>query len=213
MTSKNRFVLLNAIDVSDHIEKKNGLSYLSWAWAWTEFKKCFPDSYYTIYETDQGLNFFTDGKTCWVKTGVTLVDDDFQLELIEDLPIMNLSNKSIPLASVTSMDVNKAIQRSLTKAVARHGLGLYVYAGEDMPEETDEVKQKKVETEAEIVKTIAAIDVEAKRLTTGLDKTASVKFLEDNVKPVIGQLNYKTCKDLIHLTTLLDTLKSMKHAA
>lgn len=213
MASKNRFAQLNSIDVSGHIEKKNGLSYLSWAWAWTEFKKLFPDSYYTVYENDQGQNYFSDGKTCWVKTGVTLVDDDFQLELIEELPIMNLSNKSIPLSSVTSMDVNKAIQRSLTKAVARHGLGLYVYAGEDMPEETDEVKQKKAEAEAAIVKAIAAIDIEAKRLTTGMDKTASVKFLEDNVKPVIGQLNYKTCKDLTGLTVLLDALKSMKVAS
>ena len=71
-----------------------------------------------------------------MKTGVTLVDDvtATSLEHIEFLPVMDHRNKSIPLDSVTSFDVNKAIQRSLTKAVARHGLGLYIYAGEDLPE-------------------------------------------------------------------------------
>lgn len=54
--------------------------------------------------------------------------------MIEYLPIMNFANKSIPLKDVTSYDVNKTIQRSLTKACARHGLGLYIYAGEDLPE-------------------------------------------------------------------------------
>lgn len=131
----NAFQILNKIDCSGHTEQKNGLTYLSWAWAWTELKKLFPDSYYTIYENSDGLFYHTDGKTCWVKTGVTLVDEDGKaLEHIEYLPVMDFKNKSIPAESVTSFDVNKAVQRSLTKAVARHGLGLYIYAGEDLPE-------------------------------------------------------------------------------
>jgi hypothetical protein len=69
-----------------------------------------------------------------VKTGVTVVDGEMKLEHTEYLPVMDYRNKSIPVDSVTSFDVNKAIQRSLTKAVARHGLGLYIYAGEDLPE-------------------------------------------------------------------------------
>lgn len=126
----NYFQELNDINVNDKVEKKNGLSYLSWAYAWAEIKKRHPGAQYTIYENPDGWNYFTDGKTCWVKTGVTIGE----LEHIEYLPVMDMRNKSIPLDAVTSFDVNKAIQRSLTKACARHGLGLYIYAGEDLPE-------------------------------------------------------------------------------
>ena len=127
------FELLNNVDVGEHIEKKNGLSYLSWAWAWREVKKRYPEATYTIYENANGWNYHTDGKTCWVKTGVTIEG----LEHVEYLPVMDFRNNSIPFDKVTSFDVNKAIQRSLTKAVARHGLGLYIYAGEDLPETTE----------------------------------------------------------------------------
>ena len=126
----NYFQALNDVNVNGHTEKKNGLTYLSWAWAWGEIKKRYPDATYTIYESDDGCFYHTDGRTCWVKTGVTVCG----VECIEYLPVMDYKNKSIPLDSVTSFDVNKAIQRSLTKACARHGLGLYIYAGEDLPE-------------------------------------------------------------------------------
>lgn len=128
--NENYFVELNNINVNGKTEKKNGLTYLSWAWAWGEVKKLHPDATYTIYENADGLFYHTDGKTCWVKTGVTVND----VEHIEYLPVMDFKNRSIPVEQVTSFDVNKAIQRSLTKAVARHGLGLYIYAGEDLPE-------------------------------------------------------------------------------
>jgi hypothetical protein len=127
----NYFEELNSVNLTEKIEKKNGLSYVSWSYAWQEVKKRFPEATYTIYENNDGLFYHTDGKTCWVKTGVTVSD----IEHIEYLPVMDFKNKSIPLENVTSMDVNKAIQRSLTKACARHGLGVYVYAGEDLPEE------------------------------------------------------------------------------
>lgn len=126
----NYFVTLNNINVNDHAEKKNGLTYLSWAWAWAEVKKLFPTATYTIYEAENGFFYHTDGQTCWVKTGVTING----IEHIEYLPVMDFRNASIKLDKVTSFDVNKAIQRSLTKACARHGLGLYIYAGEDLPE-------------------------------------------------------------------------------
>lgn len=129
--TNNYFVELNNINVNDHTEKKNNLTYLSWAWAWQEVKKIHPTATYTIYENNEGWNYFTDGRTAWVKTGVTIND----IEHIEYLPVMDFRNKSIPLENITSFDVNKTIQRSLTKAVARHGLGLYIYAGEDLPEE------------------------------------------------------------------------------
>lgn len=126
----NVFAVLNAININDKIEKKNGLTYLSWPWAWSEAKKAYPTATYTIYENAAGWCYHTDNLTCWVKTGVTING----LEHIEYLPVMDYKNKSIPADKVTSFDVNKAIQRSLTKALARHGLGLYIYAGEDMPE-------------------------------------------------------------------------------
>ena len=124
------FEVLNSVNVGEHTEKKGNLTYLSWAWAWAEVKKRYPDAFYTIYENQQGFNYHTDGKTCWVKTGVTIEG----LEHIEYLPVMDYNNRSIAADKVTSFDVNKAIQRSLTKAAARHGLGLYIYAGEDLPE-------------------------------------------------------------------------------
>ena len=133
----NVFEVLSKINVNEHTEKKGNLTYLSWAWAWSEVKKAFPNATYTIYENAAGLNYHTDGRTCWVKTGVTIEG----LEYIEYLPVMDSRNSSIPLEKVTSFDVNKAIQRSLTKACARHGLGLYIYAGEDLPEaEKPEIK-------------------------------------------------------------------------
>ena len=135
----NRFETLAAINCNDKTEKKNGLTYLSWAWAWDQLKRKFPDSFYTIYEGAGGCLYHTDGRTCWVKTGVTLVDGDFRQEHIEYLPVMDFKNRSIPLDQITSMDANKAIQRSLTKAVARHGLGLYIYAGEDLPEQDNPI--------------------------------------------------------------------------
>lgn len=133
----NYFEELNNVNVSDKTEKKNGLTYLSWSWAWGEVKKKHPDATYTIYENEQGWNYFTDGRTGWVKTGATVNG----IEHIEYLPIMDYKNKSILLEAITSFDVNKTIQRSLTKALARHGLGLYIYAGEDLPEQGIETKE------------------------------------------------------------------------
>ena len=136
---KSIFETLFEINVNERIEKKNGLSYLSWPYAWAEVKKLYPSANYKVYETESGCIYFTDGKTCWVKTGVTIDD----LEHIEYLPVMDYKNRSILLENITSFDVNKSIQRSLTKALARHGLGLYIYAGEDLPEiETERIAQK-----------------------------------------------------------------------
>lgn len=81
-------------------------------------------------EVDNEVNYFTDGNTCWVKVSITING----LEHIEELPIMDLRNQPV-YGGVNCVQVNKAIQRALTKAAARHGLGLYIYAGEDLPEE------------------------------------------------------------------------------
>lgn len=144
MEKSNVFNTLYKINVSNYIEKKNGLNYLAWANAWGEVKKLYPDATYTIYEntlpSGYVVNYFTDGRTSYVKTGVTINN----LEHIEELPVMDYRNKSILLENMTSFDVNKTIQRSLTKALARHGLGLYIYAGEDLPEDEKDNELDKV---------------------------------------------------------------------
>lgn len=140
---KSAFAVLSAIDCSKHVEQKGKLTYLSWAWAWQMVKENFPTAFYTIYENKDGLLYHTDGRTCWVKTGVTIEG----IEHIEFLPVMDYNNNSIPVSKVTSFDVNKAVQRSLTKACARHGLGLYIYAGEDLPSNSDAQKPKDVQNE------------------------------------------------------------------
>ena len=143
------FGTLAAVKCNEHIEKKNNgkveLSYLSWAWAWHYIKSRYPNAYYTIYERQDGVPYWTDGRTAWVKTGVTIEG----MEHIEYLPIMDYRNLSIPLEKITSMDMNKAIQRSLTKAAARHGLGLYIYAGEDIPLSEAEAKELEKEQAAQ----------------------------------------------------------------
>lgn len=152
MANENYFKQLNSINCNDKTEKKNGLTYLAWAYAWGEVKKLFPDSTYTIYENENGWFYHTDGNTCWVKTGVTING----IEHIEYLPVMDHKNRSIPVDQVTSFDVNKAIQRSLTKAVARHGLGLYIYAGEDLPEDDNQVEQSSKPSTAVQARRVAA---------------------------------------------------------
>jgi hypothetical protein len=92
MQENSVFSVLNAIDCNEHTEKKGSLTYLSWAWAWQIVKAHYPNATYTIYENPDGWNYFTDGKTCWVKTGVTIGG----LEHIEYLPIMDARNQSIP---------------------------------------------------------------------------------------------------------------------
>ena len=124
------FKTLNRINVNDQTESKGRLTYLSWAWAWAELKKTYPDANYYIHENEDGWNYHHDGKTAWVKTSV-IIDG---LEHIEYLPVLDFKNKSIPMDKITSMNVNTAIQRSITKCIARHGLGLYIYAGEDLPD-------------------------------------------------------------------------------
>ena len=181
---KNYFEELNSIDVSGKTEKKNGLTYLSWAWAWTEVKKRHPDATYTVYENANGWNYFTDGSTGWVKTGVTVNG----IEHIEYLPIMDFKNKSIKLDQITSFDVNKAIQRSLTKAVARHGLGLYIYAGEDLPEDA-EPKEKKLTNREKVIITAKERGIDVKELAK--DYNLSSKTTEERYAEVLADLEGK----------------------
>lgn len=145
-SKKTVFDTLNAINVNDRTETKNKLTYLSWAWAWQTVKENYPNATYTIYENEGGMFYHSDGKSAWVKTGVTIDG----IEHIEYLPVMDFRNASIQIDKINSTDVNKSIQRSLTKAIARHGLGLYVYAGEDLPQnEVVALAEEKAKAEKE----------------------------------------------------------------
>lgn len=204
----NYFELLNAVSFKGRTEEKNGLTYLSWAYAWGELKKHYPMSYYTIYEDARGLNYFTDGRTAYVKTGVTVVIDGEPIEHIEYLPIMDNKNRSIPLNAITSCDVNKTIQRSLTKAVARHGLGLYVYAGEDMPDE--DAAAKKATENAELESIFAYQTV----IPFGVHKGKTLKAVYDTAPADVdaiyseGDDSIKKAIDVIRANTPPTTAKT-----
>lgn len=186
------FETLNNINVEEHIEEKNNLRYLSWAWAWAEVKKIYPLAQYTIYENQDGWNYFTDGRTGWVKTGVTIEG----LEHIEYLPIMDYKNKSIPLDKITSFDVNTAIQRSLTKALARHGLGLYVYAGEDLPEcEQGGKTETETKLDEKLVNRCGELSIPLGTLATYLGKKENQLTNEDLQNAITRRENARAKKE------------------
>ena len=129
----NVFVRLAAINVNDHVEKKNNLSYLSWAWAVDQLMRVDPAANWAYGEP----KLF--GETMMVYCTVTA----FGIERTAHLPVMDYRNKPIP--NPDAFAVNTAMQRCLVKAIALHGLGLYIYAGEDLPEgeKKEEVTEKK----------------------------------------------------------------------
>ncbi len=192
MMAENYFEKLYAVNVNDKAEKKNGLTYLSWAWAWAEVKKQHPDATYTIYENADGLCYHTDGRTCWVKTGVTVNG----IEHIEYLPVMDHRNKSIPLNAVTSFEVNKAIQRSLTKACARHGLGLYIYAGEDLPESDDGQPEPVQQSEPQSTAPRMATQEQVEYLTANCSEDQCMAIM-NKYGADLARLTYATAEKLI----------------
>ena len=122
------------VNVNEKTEKKGNLTYLSWAWAWAEFKKLYPDATYEVKKFD-GLPYVHDTDTGYmVYTSVTA--DGLTYEMW--LPVMDARNKT--LMNATMFDINKTIMRCLAKNLAMFGLGLYIYAGEDLPEDEQGAK-------------------------------------------------------------------------
>jgi hypothetical protein len=156
MSNKSVFEQLSSLNLSSKTEKRGNLTYLSWAHAWAECKKLFPDMSRTVYESDTYMNYFTDGSTAWVKVGVTIQGQ----EHIDYLPVMDMRNQSVPLANITSMQVNKTIQRSTVKALALHGLALNIYAKEDFPSESDSSMQA-VKTQPKATSKVALVEGDA----------------------------------------------------
>lgn len=150
---ENYFIELNNIDCSTKIEQKNGLSYLSWAWAWGELKKKHPNATYVIKKFgENNLPFVYDEKTGYmVFTEMTIENITHEMWL----PVMDGANKAMKqqayeyktkygvktCEAADMFDINKTIMRCLVKNIAMFGLGLYIYAGEDLPE-SEKTKSK-----------------------------------------------------------------------
>ena len=132
------------INVNGHLEKKGNLSYLSWAWAWAEVLKIDPGARWTAHEWDNSPVMVLRNGTAMVKVSVEIKGDIKTCIL----PVMDNRNKAI--VDPDAFAVNTAIMRCLAKAIAMHGLGLYIYAGEDLPE------QEKTEPNPEVLAQIAA---------------------------------------------------------
>lgn len=123
----NRYVELAAVNVNDYVEKKMNLSYLSWAWAVDQLLRRDPTANWEYRFNDSGKPYVVIGETAMVFCTVHA----FGISRTAQLPVMDNRNKPIPQPD--SFQVNTAMQRCLAKAIALHGLGLYIYAGEDVP--------------------------------------------------------------------------------
>jgi hypothetical protein len=143
---KTTYEKLSAINVNDKVEKKNGLTYLSWAWAWAEVKKACPDATYSVIEDPHTYKpyFYDENLGYLVMTKVTIEGETLEMWL----PVMDGANKSMMAKSytyqtrygektveaATMFDINKTLMRCLVKNLAMFGMGIYIYAGEDLPE-------------------------------------------------------------------------------
>lgn len=146
---REKFQELYSLNVNEYVEKKDKLSYLSWSYAWAEFKKIYPDATYSVCKDENGRCYFGDENIGYmVYTSVTAGGLTYEMWL----PVMDNNNKAMKLSAYTyatrygdrtveaisMFDINKAVMRCLTKNLAMFGLGLYIYAGEDLPEDIKE---------------------------------------------------------------------------
>lgn len=154
--TKSVFETLSAINVNDKVEKKSNLTYLSWAWAWAEVKKAYPDASYEVLrdpQTDKPW-FYDPTLGYMTMTKVTIKNQSLEMWL----PVMDGANKAMldkprkfttrygekSVEAASMFDINKTIMRCLTKNLAMFGLGHYIYAGDDLPEVKPEPVQPKV---------------------------------------------------------------------
>lgn len=130
MLAKEIWDTLSKVDVSEHIEKKGNLSYLSWAWAWAEFMKNFPQAEYLVNQ----VHYFEDG-SAEVSCEVLVETKEETVRRQMWLPVLNHSNKAVKNPDAFAINTSK--MRCLVKCLAMFGLGHYIYAGEDLPEQED----------------------------------------------------------------------------
>ena len=191
---------LMAVNVNDRKQKKGKFDYLSWAYAWAEIKKRYPDATSTVYENADGLAYHTDGHTAWVKVGVTIKGQ----EHIEYLAIMDNYNNSMSVDKITSRNVCDSIQRAMVKAIARHGLGLYIYAGEDIPKETpEEIAERKLNGEEvqlpsgeEFAKAMKSAKKSTKKQIAEIEKLAGA--IHQPTDRICGRYKVETLDALSH---------------
>ena len=173
---KTVFERLSVINLNDHVEKKSNLTYLSWAWAWSATKTACPDATYKIGETeyDEALGFMCH-------TTVTIEGETLEMWL----PVMDGANKSMKkvaysyssrygdkqVDAATTFDINKTIMRCLVKNLAMFGLGIYIYAGEDLPEA--ETATTKVEAPKKAVAETESGLIDLKKGTENWDAVVS----------------------------------------
>lgn len=202
MEALNIFNTLYNTDVSDKIKTKNDLRYLSWAAAWAETKKQYPDATFRIIpqimdELGNVRFWHDDGRTGWVEVGLTING----IEHIETLPIMDFKNKAIPADSISSTDANKAYKRCLAKACSLHGTGLHIFIGEEFTEETTLVNEL-IDGIRELAKKKAALSDAAKEQVMTLCKNAEKEAFPDAPEDTIRG-DYNNIQD----PTILENLK------
>lgn len=162
------FKKLNALDVNGHTERKNNLTYLSWAWAWAEVCKLYPSATYTVKHWNDAPYYYDAEAGYMVETSVTIEGRTLEMWL----PVMDNNNRAlkaypyelqygqrkITVQPATMFEINKAIMRCLVKNLAMFGLGLYIYAGEDLPEIDKEAEQDRLEEIAKAIRTAATVE-------------------------------------------------------
>lgn len=140
---------LKAVDVVEKkmVEKKNNLSYISWAMAWSALCDIYPDATFEKHCNEQGFPYFKDEQGwCFTKVTVTVNGKS----ITEMLPVLNYANKAIQ--NPNSFEVNTSLQRCLAKAIALHGMGVHIYSGEDIADIPTEVEKSEVKKVEEKVK-------------------------------------------------------------
>jgi hypothetical protein len=162
--SKSVFNTLASIDCNGKVEKKNGLTYLSWIWAWSEVKKVYPSANYRVVNFDGRPYLFDEHLGYLVQTEVTIEGETIPMQL----PVMDGANKAQShetysyktkfgekwVERATMFDINTAIMRCLTKNLAMFGLGSYIYAGEDLPMVETEVDLSAIQTKVDSCTTL-----------------------------------------------------------
>jgi len=207
--TKGVFETLYAIDATNKIKKKNGLSYISWASALAEVKKVFPDISFTVYPqiVDEFGNtrfWHDDGNTGWVDVGVTINGKEERITL----PIMDFKNKSIPAAEITSTDANKAQMRCLVKALALHGFSMHIFEGEDTPESVSIVNDL-CDSITDLIKKKCK-DEKSTEKVMELCKAAERKAWPNLEEDAITGRNYKDIEDVNILENLEKQLLAIR---
>ena len=178
----NVFQTLSKIDVSEHTEKKGNYTYLSWAWAVKVLLEHYPEATWQIHTFIEVGNvespYMRTNAGCFVQVSVE-IDGVIRTQVH---PVLDHMNKTVD--EPNAFQINNSIQRCLAKAIALHGLGLYIYAGEDLPTEPEELNEKQV---TELFDLLGKID--NTQLSEQIKKAVDSKEINDgNFKGAMAKL-------------------------